>query len=511
MIKKTSDTSCLGPVLDKGSYHLSAPAVGRVVIVSSQLPELAAGPAEVQTDVIPATGEEGDLWFGWSGKISERKTSTVSHRSTSGKNHAMVDLSQRDYDDWHAGYASKVLRPLLHHRSDLVQFSQRLFDGYLRVNELFAEVMSGFLEPSDTIWVHDYPFFPLGEMLRRRGVKNPIGFFLHSPLPDAGVLATLPAHRKIFEPMAGYDLVGVQTQKDRRALEDYFLRELGAQARLADRLRMVDGRTFRLGVFPASVATRSLAGSAAQSASSQETRDLNVSLGGKALIIGVDPPDYTQGLLQKFHAFAHLLESRPELAAKITLMQIAPCSGHQTGPYTGIRKELERYAGHLNGKFATPEWVPLRYINRSVQPSVLVGYYRAARVALVTPLRDGMSLVAKEYIACQDPSDPGVLVLSRFAGGADELEGALLVNPADTKEVADALLEALRMPLSARRNRWRTMMRALHSNDVENWRHTFLSALLEQGATRRDPHVTAQGKFNSRKVKAPLAVHDDAL
>jgi len=319
-------------------------------------------------------------------------------------------------------------------------------------------------------------------MLRERGIKNRIGFFLHTPLPPAALLIVLPKHRDLLETLASYDLVGLQTARDLRALEDYFLYEIGGTMRKAGRLRAANGRRFRAGVFPISIDTALVAQTAHDAESLEEIEQLHNSLEGRALIIGVDRLDYSKGLPERFRGYAHLLERAPELHRQITFLQIAPTTRGVVPEYRQIRKDLERSAGHINGMYAAPDWVPIRYVNQSFPHSVLTGYYRNARVGLVTPLRDGMNLVAKEYVASQDPENPGVLVLSRFAGAAFELPDALLINPADTAEVADALERALKMPLKERQRRWRAMIDVLENHDINTWRNGFLAALADDTA-----------------------------
>jgi len=330
--------------------------------------------------------------------------------------------------------------------------------------------------------VHDYHLIPIASMLRERGVKNRIGFFLHTPLPPAALLIVLPKHRALLETLASYDLVGLQTARDLRALEDYFVHEIGGAMRTGGRLRAADGRSFRAAVFPISIDTTLVAQTANEAESLDEIKQLHSSLADRALIIGVDRLDYSKGLPERFLGYAHLLERAPELHRQITFLQIAPTSRGVVPQYQQIRRDLERSAGHINGMYAAPDWVPIRYVNQSFPHSVLTGYYRNARVGFVTPLRDGMNLVAKEYVASQDPKDPGVLVLSRFAGAAFELPEALLINPADTAEVADALERALKMPLKERKRRWRAMMDVLEKHDLTAWRNNFLSELKDTQA-----------------------------
>ena len=454
---------------------------GRLVVISNRI----ALPGQTSTgglaSAMQATLQErGGLWFGWSGKVSNNeKLHRVSHESV---DYATFDLSRQDHDEFYAGFANRTLWPLLHFRLDMVDYQRSHLDGYMRTNALFADHLLKLLKPDDILWVHDYHLIPIASMLRERGIKNRIGFFLHTPLPPAALLIVLPKHRDLLETLASYDLVGLQTARDLRALEDYFLYEIGGTMRKAGRLRAANGRRFRAGVFPISIDTALVAQTAHDAESLEEIEQLHNSLEGRALIIGVDRLDYSKGLPERFRGYAHLLERAPELHRQITFLQIAPTTRGVVPEYRQIRKDLERSAGHINGMYAAPDWVPIRYVNQSFPHSVLTGYYRNARVGLVTPLRDGMNLVAKEYVASQDPENPGVLVLSRFAGAAFELPDALLINPADTAEVADALERALKMPLKERQRRWRAMIDVLENHDINTWRNGFLAALADDTA-----------------------------
>jgi trehalose 6-phosphate synthase len=451
---------------------------GRLVVVSNRV----AMPRQTATGGLAsamraALQERGGVWFGWSGKIAAA-SAEEQHRLSDGPiDYVTIDLSRADHDDFYAGFANRTLWPLFHYRPDLVDYQRSHLEGYLRVNAIFADELVKLLDPDDIIWVHDYHLIPLAAMLRERGVRNRIGFFLHTPLPAAALLIALPKHRELLETLASYDLVGLHTARDLRALEDYFLHEVGGAMRPGGRLRAANGRLFRAGVFPISIDTAEVADVARKATGLDAVREFRQSLDGRDLIIGVDRLDYSKGLAQRFEAFAHVLERSPTLHSRVTFLQIAPPSRGAVPEYRLIRRELERMAGHINGKYATPEWVPIRYVNQSFPHTLLAGYYRVARVGLVTPLRDGMNLVAKEYVASQDPKNPGVLVLSRFAGAAQELTEALLVNPADTVEVADALERALAMPQRERIARWRSMMDVLQRHDLTAWRNAFLHAL----------------------------------
>jgi len=453
---------------------------GRLVVVSNRvaLPDQTAT-GGLGSAMRAALQEHGGLWFGWSGKVARQSGGEVHRLRDGGVEYDTIDLSRGDHDDFYDGFANRTLWPLLHYRPDLVDYDRRHLAGYLRVNRLFAEQLMSLISPSDIVWINDYHLIPLAAMLRERGVRNRIGFFLHTPLPAAGLLITLPHHSELLETLSCYDLIGLHTPRDRRALEEYFLYELGASMHRGGRLRTKAGRSFRAEVFPIGIDTAEVARTASRADEHEEIHDLKQSLEGRALIIGVDRLDYSKGLPERFHAYARLLERSTQLHRMVSFLQIAPPSRGGVPEYRQIRRELERMAGHINGLYAAPDWVPIRYVNNSFPHELLCGYYRSARVGLVTPLRDGMNLVAKEYVASQDPRDPGVLVLSRFAGAAQELREALLVNPADTEEVAEALGVALEMPLHERQRRWRAMMDVLEKQDVAAWRNAFLRRLTE--------------------------------
>jgi len=452
---------------------------GRLIVVSNRvaLPKQTAT-GGLASAMRSALQEFGGLWFGWSGKIAGETAATLHHLYDGPVHYATIDLSRSDHDHFYDGFANRTLWPLLHYRPDLVDYSRGHLDGYLRVNGIFAEHLAALVQPDDVIWVNDYHLIPLAAMLRERGVRNRIGFFLHTPLPAAGLLIALPRHRELLETLAAYDLIGMHTARDLRALEEYFVHETGARVRSGHRLRL-GNRRFSAGVFPIGIDTQLVAEAAAQAGTLDPIEDLRSSLEGRALIIGVDRLDYSKGLPQRFDAYARLLERVPAWHRRVSFLQIAPPSRGTVPEYRQIRRDLERKAGHINGMYAAPDWVPIRYVNKSFPHSVLSGYYRNAKVGLVTPMRDGMNLVAKEYVASQNPEDPGVLVLSRFAGAAQELTEALLVNPADTEEVADALEMALAMSLEERKMRWRAMMDVLERQDITAWRRSFLKALRE--------------------------------
>jgi trehalose 6-phosphate synthase len=296
-------------------------------------------------------------------------------------------------------------------------------------------------------------------------------------MPSSDILAALPAHRELFEALSSYDLVGFQTVRDLERFQDYVRLFGGGKVITQGELETADGRRFRAGAFPISIDTRGIAEQAAVAMRKSVVQRLHGSLIGRALAIGVDRLDYSKGLPERFRAFERYLERHPEQRGHLTFLQIAPPSRGEVPEYQALRRTLEGLAGHINGLHASPDWTPVRYVNRNFSHDVLTGFYRVSNICVVTPLRDGMNLVAKEYVASQDPENPGVLVLSRFAGAASELREALQVNPYDIDGVAEAIAAARAMPLGERRERWQAMMTTLERHDITAWRRSYLGAL----------------------------------
>ena len=426
----------------------------RVAAVKQSRPGAEGGLAVA---VRAALRERGGIWFGWSGKVLDRDYDQPTLTEAGKITYATVDLTQRDYDEYYVGFANSTLWPLFHYRLDLAEFHQRTWGGYQRVNALFAHRLQPLLGDSDTVWIHDYHFMLLAENLRSAGCRQRMGFFLHIPWPSLEVLLALPMHRQIVKALCAYDLLGFQTEDHLLCFQDYIRREAGGEVGKDGTVKAF-GRTLRAAAFPIGVDTEMFAKMAAESEGSRQVVRLQESLGSRDLMIGVDRLDYSKGLIKRVEAFEHLLTAYPDNRGK----------------------ELEAASGRVNGAFAEYDWVPIRYLNKSFSRRVLAGFFRVSRVGLVTPLRDGMNLVAKEFVAAQSAKDPGVLVLSRFAGAARELDGALIVNPYDVEGVAERLQEALNMPLRARQERWCSMYKAIAKNDVTAWREAFLGVLLSR-------------------------------
>jgi trehalose 6-phosphate synthase len=454
--------------------------VSRLVVVSNRvaLPD-EFKPGGLASAMLAALRETGGLWFGWSGRTAAETGRTLHETSADAITYATIDLSKRDHADYYAGFANGTLWPLFHFRPGLVAFDRTAWEGYLRVNAVFADRLAAMLAPEDVVWVHDYHLIPLGAMLRERGVRAKLGFFLHTPFPPADILTVLPVHRELFESLTAYDLVGFQTERNARAFRDYLVDESHAEVNEHGVISLQGGRrSFRIGTFPIGIDVAAVTRLAEDAMRGDAYRQLAASIGGRTLAIGVDRLDYSKGLPQRFETFGRMLELHPEWQRRVTLLQIAPSSRGEVAEYRRLRRELERIAGSINGRWADPDWVPIRYVNKGYDHQSLMGFYRLAKVGVVTPLRDGMNLVAKEYLASQDPDDPGVLVLSRFAGAARELRAAMLVNPWDVEGSADTLRAALSMTRADRVARWRECMDVLGRNDITAWRRAFLSQLM---------------------------------
>jgi trehalose 6-phosphate synthase len=454
--------------------------VARLVVISNRvaLPtgDGASRAGGLEVAVRAALRRQSGIWFGWSGKIAApEKVATETIRQDD-LTFVVTDLTKEDYEEYYSGFANRVLWPILHYRLDLAEFSRRDLNGYLRVNEHFATELHKILRPDDVIWVHDYHLMPLAKALRERGHTNRIGFFLHIPLPPPDILAALPNHERLVGALSHYDLVGFQTESDVENFGRYLTKELHLPSR-DQRTFTTPDRPVRIGAFPVGIETAEFGRLAHRAVRSTFVKDVLGSLGDRAMIIGVDRLDYSKGLPLRMEAFERFLEASPDWRGKVTYLQITPKSRSEIREYMDIDQAVGSAAGRINGTFGEASWTPIRYVNRAHSRTALAGLYRAARAALVTPLRDGMNLVAKEYVASQDPENPGVLILSRFAGAAVELDAALLVNPYDSESVAAAIAQALAMPLDERKARHEVMLHALAANDLKFWAERFLGTL----------------------------------
>lgn len=455
---------------------------GRLTVVSNRVAPITEGEPTnggLAAGVLDALSEKGGLWFGWSGETTAGETVARPERQRGNIQLMTFDFSQLDYDQYYRGFANGTLWPVLHDQPHLARFEWEEFAGYKRVNALFARALQASLSPDDPVWVHDYHLLSIAEALRTGGVTNRLGFFLHTPFPAPAVFMTVPAHAELARGLCEFDLVGFQTEANRLAFEDYILREACGRRLSGGRLAAF-GRIVQTGVYPIGVNVEEVREQAQAEANRGQAERVSASLGGGKLILSVDRLDYSKGLRQRFLAFEHFLEMHPAHRGDVTFVQIAPPSRSDIETYRQIRSELEGEAGRINGRFSELDWMPLHYLNKSFPRQILMPLYALAQVGLVTPLKDGMNLVAKEYVAAQNPEDPGVLVLSQFAGAAAELKAALIVNPYDRAGVAEAITQALDMDLAERRERHSELTQILRCNSLEKWRDQFLEDLLSR-------------------------------
>jgi trehalose 6-phosphate synthase len=453
--------------------------VARLVIVSNRVPAPRAKGAASAGGLAVALQSflaPGTLWFGWSGKVTPQTSSKPVIADGDGVTYATIDLGSEDYDRFYVGFANSSLWPLLHFRLGLMRYTREDFAGYGAVNDAFAAALLPLLKPDDTVWVHDYHLIPLGAALRAAGFQGRIGFFLHIPFVPPSVLEALPPARELLHAMCAYDVVGFQT---RTHLADFLdcARRFSGFAVEGEEVVTEDGRRVRAIADPIGIDAASFARIAGRAASTAYIQRVRESLVGRALAISAERLDYSKGLPNRFEGFARLLARYPQHQRRVSMLQIAARSREDVAEYQALRRELDRLAGDINGRFSGFDWVPLRYMTQTVARTKLAGLFRIARIGLVTPLRDGMNLVAKEFVAAQDPADPGVLILSRFAGAAEELSDAILVNPYDPDDIADAMNAALEMPLEERQGRHAALRRAVFEVTSARYCEVFTEAL----------------------------------
>ena len=451
--------------------------MSRLLVVSNRVRRPGADAAQGGLAVAlgAALRDNNGLWFGWSGEPTDQFTGAIHFAEDSGIRTATVDLEDQDIDEYYNGYANRTLWPLFHYRIDLAEYDRAFGEGYERVNRRLADTVRPLIEPDDLVWVHDYHLLPLGYDLRRRGVRNRIGFFLHIPWPPTRLLVSLPHHQRLVQSLFAYDVVGFQTTEWLESFRHFVEKEMGGSVE-GDWCRVGEQR-IKAVACPIGIDFADFS-ALADGETARATHDrVCRSLQDRRMIVGVDRLDYSKGLEERFNGWDRVIRDRPEWRREAVMVQIAPPSRSDVATYREIRAKLDSLAGRINGVWADVDWTPIRYVNQGYGRDELAGIYRAAHVGLVTPLRDGMNLVAKEYVAAQAAADPGVLVLSRFAGAAKQMEAALLVNPYSPEEMSDAIATALAMPLDERRERHAALVAGVEAQDVEWWQERFLAHL----------------------------------
>jgi trehalose 6-phosphate synthase len=453
-----------------------------VVVVSNRVAQ--AKPDEpvaggLAAALIPMVKESGAIWVGSSGRVADasRTKDFAKIESLGAGALATVDMPAKHYLGYYEGFANSALWPALHSRADLIHVTAENYTSYREVNAFMARALLRFDKPDAVFWVQDYHFLTLGAELRRLNVGRPIGFFLHTPWAERHTMAAVPHHAEIVREMLAYDLIGFQTVGDRQNFEDYLRFELGVTA--VDGTLATEWGWTQLATFPIGIDVNEFAKRANAAMTRPDVARLRASLQGAKLVLGVDRLDYSKGLANRVRAFDRLLELEPALKRGVSLLQVAVPSRGNIRAYRELKTELAALVSEINGRHGEVDWTPIRYLNKGFSQLTLAGFYRTAHVGLVTPLHDGMNLVAKEYVAAQNPLDPGVLVLSSFAGAAKELDAALLVNPHDIDAVAQQIAVALKMSLEERRERWQSMVTKLRRSPVQTWFSDFLHMLSE--------------------------------
>ena len=464
----------------------------RLVVVSNRLPvalekngdsqRLKPGSGGLVTALTPILKDRGGIWIGWLGTtetLSIRQLRTILGPASEecGFRLYPVLLSDEEAEQFYYGFANEVLWPLFHDLQTRCRFDPAYWRSYVAVNAKYARVVARHTQEDDLVWIHDYHLMGLSAALKEMGVKRRYAFFLHIPFPPPDLFLKLPWREQLLRMLLQNDLIAFQTLRDRRN----FLGSL----RVLDRRTAVSGRGPAIKVtsmgyaanvahLPISIDFKGFSRQAKQPDVAAQAKQLKETYHCKHLIIGVDRLDYTKGIPERLNAFRLALKRYPELRGNTTLVQIVVPSRERVPAYGALKGEIDALVGQINGEFTQDGWVPVVYRYQSIPRDELVAHYRAADVALVTPLKDGMNLVCKEYCACQ-VEDPGVLILSEFAGAASQLGGgALLVNPYDVEGMADALCRALTMPLSQRRRRMRLLRRNITQEDIFWWVDNFL-------------------------------------
>ena len=470
------------------------PGAGRLVVVSNRLPvvltrkgtgwNVEPGSGGLVTALAPVLRNRGGLWIGWAGTAGGDEIPDVLTRAAEGIGYSLapVPLSPIEEANYYRGFSNEILWPLFHDLQSHCNFDPDYWESYQLVNHKFARVVADNTRPDDFVWVHDYHLMLAARELRSMGVKSKLGFFLHIPFPPLDIFVKLPWRFEILLALLQYDIIGFQTMRDRRNFMQC-LRALIGQAESSGRGQVcelqLERETLRVGAFPISIDFKAFEDEAGSRQVAESAWHVHENLPNRQIVLGIDRLDYTKGIPYRLEAFRHLLVHHPELRNRITLVQVVVPSRRGIPEYEALKTDIERLVGDINGQFTGQSgWIPIHYLYRSLTRYELLGYYRAAEIALITPFKDGMNLVAKEYCA-SSLEESGVLILSEFAGAAAELQrGALLVNPYDIVRVSDALHQAFHMPPAERHARMRRLRQGIRKRDIFWWVDSFLNAAI---------------------------------
>jgi len=461
----------------------------RIIIVSNRLP-VTVSHAGGSIDIRPSSGglvtamravvsDYHASWIGWTGTDGEVKREWLAP-AAAGINCDLfpVTLTPEQVSKFYYGFSNEIIWPLFHDLQSRCNFDPSYWNAYVDVNETYASVVSEIARPDDIIWVHDYHLALVGSSLRRRGVRSRIAFFQHIPFPSLDIFSKLPWRKQVLEALLEHDVIGFQTTRDSRNFVQCCRALTTVKAkRDNDSLYMYrPGQRSNVVTVPIGIDFDEFSNHAASEEVLRETRLLRAALPRVRIILGVDRLDYTKGIPERLRAFESLLENHPELHRTVVLVQIVVPSREDVPRYRDLRLEIEQLVSRINGRFTHTGWVPIHFVYRSLARPQLLAHYRAADVALVTPLKDGMNLVAKEFCAAQVDCT-GVLVLSEFAGAALQMKEALLVNPNDIQGVAESLHRALMLDPRERRRRMQRLRRTVRRENVHHWSAHFLAHL----------------------------------
>lgn len=471
----------------------------RLIVVSNRLPFTLAQDEAGKWGATPSAGglvtglnpilqEIGGLWIGWSGTTAPtREVKGALARATRNTGYKVVpiELTEEELEQFYYGYSNEVIWPLFHDLQDLCNFDPAYWSTYTTVNERFADAVKANARGGDFVWIQDYQLIRVAEMLRKKKFRNQLAFFLHIPFPSLDIFTKLPQHAELLQALLQYDLIGFQTARDLRNFLQSARRidGLTVEARGNRHLIRWKGRRISLGAFPIGIDAKNFAETAALEDVSRRAWNIHAGFPERQLILGVDRLDYTKGIPDRLKAYRDALERYPDLHQRVTFIQIVVPSRTHIPKYHALKTEIDRLVGEINGDFSSGNWIPIHYVFRSLDFRELLAYYRTAEIALITPLKDGMNLVAKEYCCCSIEEN-SVLILSQFAGAADQLKkGALLVNPYDVKHTADAIYKAFHMKPRARQTRMKHLRANVKKEDIFWWVKSFFEAIPEAGPT----------------------------
>jgi trehalose 6-phosphate synthase/phosphatase len=495
--------------------------IERLVIVSNRLPialtrgdmgqwQVQPSPGGLVNALTPILSERGGLWIGWPGMLEKVDLDKLLAAASRDLGYILkpVSLTKEDINQYYFGFSNEIIWPLFHDLQTRCNFDPAYWKTYQAVNHKFAQVIAENARMDDYIWVHDYQLMLVAKELRSMGVENKVGFFLHTPFPSMDIFVKLPWRTPILAALLEYDVVGFQTRRDRNNFiycVETMLKGLQVDARKQVSTMKTPKREIGIGSFPISIDFRDFAGQAASADVAQAASQLREAIPNQKIVLGVDRLDYSKGIPEKLRAFRNALERFSDLRGKITLVQIAVPSREDVPEYRALKTEIEGLVSEINGRFSRSGWTPIQYMFRSLERTDLLAYYRAADIALITSLKDGMNLVAKEYCAA-NVDKSGVLILSEFAGAATQLDrGSLQINPYDIEGVAEAIHRAYNMSIDERRRRMQRLRQSVARRDVFWWVNSFLQAAVAREQTTNGSR-TAHSSYDGLHSNSPLTL-----